>query len=420
MVWAELDDIKLSTVVPASITGEDKNHQLSDLDLAFKLHYITSVHFFGADAAAELTIHDLKKPMFPCLQLYYPICGRLRRHDAPAPARPYVKCNDSGVRVVEATCAKTVAEWLAAVHGGDHHRLLVYDQPILAHDFGFTPLVFLQLTKFQCGGLCVGLRWAHILGDAFSASEFLNMWGKFMANETTPRQLLTAPANPPHPSPPSSLSAVKLLDPIGDDWLAPNSSKMQTHSFHITQTQLSDLLAKYKAEPFQIISAILWKSMAKIRGTNIITVCRNTKNHDKNDHEMPSNARHLIGVVEAETSSVIAEADILEISKLIADKFFDQTGMIQKQMEEGKGLLDFVVYGANLTFLDLEGVDLYGLQLKGRRPLLGSISIRGVGDEGAVVVAADASGGGRLVNVILPEDHIHHLKNDLRLDWDIV
>lgn len=139
-------DIKLSTVVPASITGEKKDFHFTNLDLAFKLHYVTTVHFFSEDAVAGLTIDDFKKPMFHLLQLYYPISGRLRRLDGGS-GRPYIKCNDSGVRIVEATCTKVMAEWLAAANGGDHHRLLVYEQPVLAHDFGFTPLVFLQVSN---------------------------------------------------------------------------------------------------------------------------------------------------------------------------------------------------------------------------------------------------------------------------------
>lgn len=135
-------DIRLSTVVPASITGEDKIHELTAMDLAVKLHHITTVHFFAGEATEGLTIQDFKKPMFQWLQLYYPICGRVRRHDG---GRPFVKCNDSGVRIVEAKCAKTVAEWLETASGGDHHLRLVYHQPLLAHDFGFTPLVFLQV-----------------------------------------------------------------------------------------------------------------------------------------------------------------------------------------------------------------------------------------------------------------------------------
>ncbi|KAK6116086.1 hypothetical protein DH2020_008355 [Rehmannia glutinosa] len=422
-------DIKLSTVVPACITGEDKAHEFTDMDLAMKLHYITTVHFFGGDAAEGLSIQDLKTPMFQWLQHYYPICGRIRRRDGDCGGggRPFVKCNDSGVRIVEAKCDKTVAEWLAVVGGGDRHRLLVYHQRLLARDFGFTPLVFLQLTKFKCGGLSVGMRWAHVLGDAFSASECINTWGKIMANPKAPRQFLDAP-NVIHrfdtSSPPSFCRSVKLLDPLGDNWLTPNNFKMQMHTFHITEKQINNMLSgqnknKYnKVKPFELISAIVWKSMAKIRGNNnnkIITVCKKRDfDHASLEFELSGNTHQAIGIVEAPTTSLIVESAFLEIAKMIGEKFVDETNMIAKRMEGENGNADFLVYGSNLTFVDLEEVNLWGLKLKGKGPVFADLSIGGVGDEGAVVVVRN--GGGKIVNVILPDDQLEHLKNELRVE----
>ncbi|KAL6511175.1 hypothetical protein OROHE_020544 [Orobanche hederae] len=423
-------DRKLSTVVPARITGEDKVHQFAAMDLAVKLHYITTVHFFGVDAAEGLNFQDLKAPMFRWLQLYYPICGRIRRHDGGG--RPFVKCNDSGVRIVEAKCRKTVSEFLSAFDSGDRRSqsLLVYQQPLLAHDFGFTPLVFLQLTKFKCGGLSVGMSWAHILGDAFSASECINMWGKIMSNQKVPSHLNSPITIQQFPtsssSPASSCRSVKPLDPpLGDNWLTPNNFKMQTHTFRISEEQLSKLLSEenkhtYRVKPFEVISAVVWKSMAKTRGNKIITVCKKSGEFDETglEDEMLGNARQVIGTVEAPTTDLIRDSGFLEIAKRIVDTFVDETSVIEKRMEEGNGNVDFLVYGTNLTFVDLEEVDLWGLQINGQGPVFADISIGGVGDEGAVVVVQN--GGGRNVNVILAEDQLHHLKNELKVEYGIL
>ncbi|GFP97411.1 protein eceriferum 1 [Phtheirospermum japonicum] len=417
-------DIKLSTVVPASITGEDKaHHQFTAMDLAMKLHYITTVHFFGGDAAAGLSVQDLKAPMFRWLQLYYPICGRIRRHDG---GRPFVKCNDSGVRIVEAMCAKTVAEWLAVVGGGDRHGLLVYHQPLLAHEFGFTPLVFLQITRFKCGGIALGMRWAHILGDAFSASECINTWSKIMANQNVPSSShLNTPTTIQQfaTSPPSCRSVKPLDPPLGDNWLTPNNFKMQTHTFHIKAEKLCNLLPeenKYKVTPFEVISAIIWKSMAKARANNnnnnkTITIC---KKRDELDYDLLGNTHQVIGVVEVPEMGLIRDGDFVEIAKMIGEGFVDETKVIEKRVEEGNGNDDFLVYGSNLTFVDLEEVNLWGLEINGRGPVFADVSIGGVGDEGAVVVVEN--GGGKTVNVILRDDELLHLKNELRVEYDIL
>ncbi|KAG8369174.1 hypothetical protein BUALT_Bualt15G0123800 [Buddleja alternifolia] len=449
-----IEEVKLSSVVPATITGEDKmSHRLKNMDLLMKVHYITTVHFFNREAVEGLSIQDLKKPMFEWLDLYYPICGRIRRHHDGDGGRPYVKCNDSGVRIVEASCSsKTVDEWLESMDGGDHHRLLVYHQP-LAHDLGFTPLVFLQFTKFKCGGLCVGMSWAHILGDAFSASKCINTWGNiFMPpNHTTlPPHVLhmtsTSPSIGHHLGTTSTFlpRSVKLLDrpSLGDSWfITPNNhSKMQMHTFHLKDIMSSSnfmMISKDHVnklvEPFHVISAIIWISLSKIRGSisnslepNIVTIVANKKGFDVSDEMILGNTHQVIGIVEAQSSSV-KDADPLELAKLIAEKFEDETIMIEKLLMEKENhdqneTIDFVVYGgANLTFVNFEQVDLYGLRVKRKGPVFANLSIGGVGDEGAVFVlpSGPEDGCGRIVNVILPEDQLQDLKTDLQVEWGI-
>lgn len=159
---------RLSSVVPARITRAEKLvRDLKNMDLAMKLHYITAVYFFDKDAAKGLKIGDLKKPMFNCLELYYPVAGRIRTADDDDDdnddhrvgdgggrrrrrCRPFIKCNDSGVRIVEAKCTKTLAEWLSspAHSSGGSFDQLVYDH-VLGPDLGFSPLLFVQVIIIQ-------------------------------------------------------------------------------------------------------------------------------------------------------------------------------------------------------------------------------------------------------------------------------
>jgi hypothetical protein len=135
-------DARLSSVVPASITGKDSVHVLKNIDLVMKLHYVRGVYFFNKVAAQGLDITDLKKPMFLCLQLYHPSAGRIRRADEDG--RPFIKCNDCGVRIVEAKCSKTLDEWLASGDSSVNYEQLVHSH-VLGPDLGFTPLVFVQV-----------------------------------------------------------------------------------------------------------------------------------------------------------------------------------------------------------------------------------------------------------------------------------
>ena len=138
-----ISNIKISSVVPATVTSENKAHELTNMDLVMKLHYIHGVYFFSGEAVQGLTIHDLKEPMFPCLDLYLTTSGRVRRSET---GRPFIKCNDSGVRIVEAKCDKTIEEFLAMK---DHpfHANLAYNQA-LGPDLSISPLVFIQVLAF--------------------------------------------------------------------------------------------------------------------------------------------------------------------------------------------------------------------------------------------------------------------------------
>lgn len=136
----EVCNRKLTTAVPATQTGENKVSELTDMDLAMKLHYIEGVYFFTSEAAEGLRPEDLKGALFHCLSRFFTASGRVRRSET---GRPFIKCNDSGIRIVEADCDQTIEQVLATK---DHsfHSSLAYTQH-LGPDLGFSPLVIIQV-----------------------------------------------------------------------------------------------------------------------------------------------------------------------------------------------------------------------------------------------------------------------------------
>ncbi|KAJ9674028.1 hypothetical protein PVL29_023527 [Vitis rotundifolia] len=415
---------RLSSVVPATVTGEDKVDGLSNMDLAMKLHYLKGVYFFRREAVEGLTISDLKKPMFEWLKLYYPTAGRIRRSES---GRPMIKCNDGGVRIVEAQCEKSVDEWMA-MEDHDLHNCLTYDQ-VLGPDLAFSPLVFIQLTWFKCGAMSVGLSWAHVQGDVVSASDFINMWGSVMAGHAPPRSLGTNPTSPKpqfHQKLSQKPFSLKMTHPVGDHWLLPRSNhpRMGTRYFHVTLDQLERLLSAHsgphaQSQPFQLLSAIMWKTLAKIQGESapkIVTVCRNSSG-ERGDDEILKNAM-VVSRVEADIG--VAEADVSDLARLIAEKTVCENGMIEETVGGDDGKSDFILYGANLTFINFEEVKLFGLEIKGHKPVWASYSIGGVGDEGAfLVLPAQDGDGGRTVTAILPENQLAWLRRELKDEWGI-
>ncbi|TXG52665.1 hypothetical protein EZV62_021834 [Acer yangbiense] len=422
--------LKLSSVVPAKPTG-NKDHQLSNMDLALKLHYIKAVYFFDAKAAQGLCIYDLKEPMFQLLELYYTASGRIRRSDDDG-GRPFIKCNDGGVRIVEAFCDMTVDEWLA-VKEDSRDDCLVYNQ-VLGPDLAFSPLVYVQFTCFKSGGMSLGLNWAHVLGDPFLATTFLKMWAQ-MISAHVPLSLPSISLHVPNPnnnsnskSSANSSPVVKTLDPVGDHWRIPGDCRIESHTFHVTAKQL-DLIKSKIHNPitavdfydFEVLSALIWKSLLKIRddsGLRAVTIC--TYDSGDRENEILTNAV-VISTVEADF--IQRKSEVSELAALIADKRTEANSLVEDIFEKDGSGLDVVVYGSNLTFVNMEGADVYGLKLRGEKPVFVNYAISGVGDEGVVLVlrGPEEDGGcARTVTAVLPEKQLSELKIELEDGWGLV
>ena len=142
-------DIKLSSVVPGRVSGENESHELKPIDLAMKLHYLKGLYFFpnnktnNNDNNSLISIGELKKSMFEWLVSYFMTCGRICLSSDPR-ARPLIKLNDAGVRIIEARSGKTVHEWLAMEGFPSLQDQLVYAHT-LGPELGFSPLVFIQV-----------------------------------------------------------------------------------------------------------------------------------------------------------------------------------------------------------------------------------------------------------------------------------
>lgn len=304
---------------------------------------------------------------------------------------------------------------------------MVHKYPVVM-SFLFLP----QFTWFKCGGISVGLSWSHILGDTFSATDFINKWGQILAEHSRHIELPGTKNDYKFPSAIAKIPvSIKMVDPVGDYWLAISKSKMQIHSLHLTAEKLNHLLSKAsqgsielsaKLKRFDVISAVIWKSLAKVRSESepkTVTICRNDPSFDRR----PLSNSQVITTVEAANLNV-SEANLLELVNLIAEKQEDERRLIEEFMENDKSKSDYIMYGANLTFVDLEEAKIYDLEINGHKPVFANYSLNGVGDEGAVLVlrgppSNNAKEDGRMVNLILPENEVEELKDELRKEWSL-
>ncbi|XP_021749278.1 protein ECERIFERUM 26-like [Chenopodium quinoa] len=428
--------IRLSSVGSATVTG-NLAYEPNNMDLAMKVHYLRVVYFLDSQAIEGLIPFKLKEAIFAWLCYYYESCGRFRRSEEDG--RPFIKCNDCGVRFVEAKSSKTLDEWIQ-MEDTSSQRLLVADN-VLGPELTFSPLVFLQITSFKCGGLSLGLSWAHVLGDAFSAANYMNTLALFL-NGLKPKfspSLNKKPARNLKPNKPinSDPSSLKIVGPLGDHWIMPFPCEMGTISLHLKPTQLTQLQAKFyendstlsPIQSFEMLSAVIWRAIARIKDgpePNTVTVIKKDAASPIED-AMALRNNQFVGSVKAEFS--IGKAHPKELAALIQDRAESIRDQIEEVVGRDPGGCDCIIYGSNLTFVNLEEVDFYGFELKGLSPRFVNCFVDGVGEEGVVLVLpspkdindksnAKTLSGGRTVTIILPKNYMVDLKKELK-EWGL-
>lgn len=284
----------------------------------------------------------------------------------------------------------------------------------------------MQITKFKCGGMSVGLSWAHVLGDVHFASEFINMWAK-ITNGQDPQ----APPNLAQhkeaqtPSSPKKLCnnplSLKRVDPVGDTWVATNNHKMSSLSFHVSSKQLSQLQFKLsdpdnssRVGPFESLCAVIWQCVARVRNglePKVVTIVKYDLSK-KNKGILSDN--QVISIVKGEMS--ISKSELKDLATLVMNDAVDDREKIEEMLENEHGVSDVIIYGANLTFVDMTEATFYDMKLMRQNPEHVSYSIDGIGDEGVVLVlpTPKEDDGGKFVTITLPENELLDVKYALK------
>lgn len=275
----------------------------------------------------------------------------------------------------------------------------------------------------------MGLSLAHVLGDVFSASEFLNMLGQIMAGHdpspTSPPESMEIEQIPIPLTVDKEPISLRRVDPVGDHWVFAGNWKMETYSFNVTIPQLNLLQSKTQTQKFSYfdsICAVFWKSIAKVRnwaGPKIVTFIRE-KPFERKHGRMSNN--QIVSVVQGDIS--IDQAEPKQIAELIIDGAIEERRKIEATVEKDHASSDYIMYGSNLTFVDLGGTNLYGLQIQGQKPIFANYVIDGIGEEGSILILPGPTDtgdefSGRTMTVSLPENQMFELKSEMKREWSI-
>ncbi|KAG6692853.1 hypothetical protein I3842_10G135100 [Carya illinoinensis] len=164
-----------STIVPSKPTPGGIL-QLSETDQRMQWTHapLICIYKTTSDNNEKITtLETLKDSLSRALVPYYPLAGRLRWIHG---GRLELHCNAKGAQLLEAYSEAKLDEL------GDFAPTEAIEDLVPKVDYSSPiedwPLMLVQVTRFSCGGLCVGTAMSHTMVDGWSAANFFNAWAK--------------------------------------------------------------------------------------------------------------------------------------------------------------------------------------------------------------------------------------------------
>lgn len=158
--------IKPSTPTPPSL----RIHTISAIDELAPIMNVALVLYYPSPPNTHIFNH-LKISLNQTLPQFYPLAGRYIKEFHS------IYCNDEGVEYVEAQVKCQLFEILSQRRKLKSEMLNNFiPREIGAVDQVTDPLLAIQVTSFDCGGLALGVCVSHRIGDAATLSNFVNAW----------------------------------------------------------------------------------------------------------------------------------------------------------------------------------------------------------------------------------------------------
>lgn len=122
----------------------------------------------------SVIVENLKRSLSLVMVDFYPFASRLYLKGGES-GRPELDCNDGGVDFVEASIDMAFQD----VENNDfQHKNFFQELAPTRNQNDETSLLSVQVTAFLGGGICVGVRFHHVIADAKSFWHFMECWAE--------------------------------------------------------------------------------------------------------------------------------------------------------------------------------------------------------------------------------------------------
>ncbi|XP_024539586.1 shikimate O-hydroxycinnamoyltransferase [Selaginella moellendorffii] len=264
------------TVKPETPTPQPRTHKLSNLDFHISFeNYTKQVYYFPPSSRDDL-VASLRTSLSGVLVPFYVLAGRVRR--AEDGHKLEVDCNDAGVSFVEASAPDaSFSDWKNMAFCSIEQHLNPSEVAITDPDTA--PIFKVQVTKFKCGGIALGILTAEVVLDGSSFFAFVNAWSEihrglplsrppvFASNIFQARQppAIILPVRDYYSSPIYNTHSAKATDV---------TSEYAVKMFEMDPDQVDDLIRDVHSGPysygrpptsFEATSAMIWKAITEAR-----------------------------------------------------------------------------------------------------------------------------------------------------------
>ncbi|XP_010525926.1 PREDICTED: protein ECERIFERUM 26-like [Tarenaya hassleriana] len=266
------------TVVSTKPVEPGKSYRFSVFDRVMEPNHIRLVFYYKCPNAKKPgeTTKKLRESLAEALTCFPMITGRLVKDEGERGWK--VRCNDAGVRMIEARASGTVEEWLGNVDTEEELRLVHWEEIYHGSSSYFWSTFYVQITEFEGGGFAIGLSSSHLLADPICATTLLGAWAEATLAPTT------MAASPLVHQLPSCRPRNEKADPKPyDNHLLKhyiNSCSSQPSSFNPTNNDFTTVTLLFtdpmiramarangmKISPFEATVGLIWTCMSRAKG----------------------------------------------------------------------------------------------------------------------------------------------------------
>lgn len=175
----------IQTVIPMKITDPRLSRRITlpenfnSVDLQRRFHMVLYYNKASETDSGWIVAGWFKESLGTAIVESPIFAGRLRKlEDANCVGDLELVSNDSGVRMLEANFPMNMDDFIVYKKKENVENELVYWEDIHETSPQFSPLFYVQVTNFKCGGYSIGISCSLFLADPFAMTSFLKSWSK--------------------------------------------------------------------------------------------------------------------------------------------------------------------------------------------------------------------------------------------------